>query len=206
VRQSQAAVIGWLLLLAACAHAPAEDAPSPAPTTPAPQPPLDHSSVAAVLAHRGELHLSDDQIQKLEGIDRELLAKNEAIRAEGSAVHKANTTASSVQRSDPSMTRPTTDPTASGAGRMGGGRGMGMGGGHRRGSMGGGAAGDSKHPDPESRMDENDTDAYFDAEALLSESQRPRAREIAEEYREQLYDYREAVRAKHSGGEAAAHR
>jgi len=155
-----------------------------------------------VLAHRGELNLSDDQIQKLEGLDRELRAKNQAIRAEGSAVHKANTAASSPQRNDPSMTRPTTDPTASSPGRMGGGRGMGRG--PHRGPMGG-AVDNTQHHDPESRMDENDTDAYFTAEALLSEAQRPRAREIAEEYREQLYDYREAVRTKRSGGESAAH-
>jgi len=189
-----------------CAHTPAEDAPSPPSTDPAPQPaprpPLDHSSIAAVLAHRGELHLSDDQVQRLEEMDRDLRAKNEAIRAEGSAAHKAPATAAATQQNDPSMTRPTTDPTASGPGHMGGGRGMGRG--HHRGPMGS-AVDNTKHPDPESRMDENDTDAYFAAEALLSEAQQPRAREIAEEYREQLYDYREAVRAKRSGGESAAH-
>jgi len=202
LRPSRTALTSLILLLAACAHAPAEDASPPVPAAPAPQPPLDHSSIAAVLAHRGELHLSDDQAQRLEEMDRDLRAKNEAIRAEGSVVHKAPATASAPQQNDPSMTRPTTDPTASGPGNTAGGRGMGRG--HHRGAMGS-AVQNGKRTDPESRMDQNDTDAYFAAEALLSEGQRPRAREIAEEYREQLYDYREAVRAKRSGGESAAH-
>ncbi len=202
LRPSRTALTSLILLLAACAHPPAEDASPPVPAAPAPQPPLDHSSIAAVLAHRGELHLSDDQAQRLEEMDRDLRAKNEAIRAEGSVVHKAPATASAPQQNDPSMTRPTTDPTASGPGNTAGGRGMGRG--HHRGAMGS-AVQNGKRTDPESRMDQNDTDAYFAAEALLSEGQRPRAREIAEEYREQLYDYREAVRAKRSGGESAAH-
>jgi hypothetical protein len=54
-------------------------------------------------------------------------------------------------------------------------------------------------------MDEDDTAAYEAAEELLSEEQRPRAREIAEQYREQLYDYREATRAKRANGVPASH-
>jgi hypothetical protein len=41
-------------------------------------------------------------------------------------------------------------------------------------------------------MDDNDVKAYLDAEALLTEAQRTRAREIAEQYREQLFEWREA--------------
>ena len=53
-------------------------------------------------------------------------------------------------------------------------------------------------------MDDNDTKAYIDAESFLTEEQRPRARAIAEEYREQLYDWREAMRAKKPESQLAA--
>jgi hypothetical protein len=43
------------------------------------------------------------------------------------------------------------------------------------------------------RMDENDTKAYLDAEEVLTEDQKAKAREIAESYREQLYDRRAAA-------------
>jgi hypothetical protein len=42
-------------------------------------------------------------------------------------------------------------------------------------------------------MDENDTKAYLDAEEFLTDEQKPKAREIAESYREQLYDRRAAA-------------
>jgi hypothetical protein len=45
------------------------------------------------------------------------------------------------------------------------------------------------------RLDDNDTKAYLDAEEILTEAQRSRARDIAEDYREQLYDRRATARA-----------
>ena len=39
-------------------------------------------------------------------------------------------------------------------------------------------------------MDDNDTRAYLEAEGYLDDAQRERARDIAEKYREDLYDRR----------------
>jgi hypothetical protein len=44
-------------------------------------------------------------------------------------------------------------------------------------------------------MDANDTKAYLDAENLLKAEQRERAREIAADFREKLYERREQLRA-----------
>ena len=60
----------------ACAHAPP---PRPAP---APMRPPYRSSIAAVLALRAELGLTDEQAKKLEEIDDQLQVANAAIRAE----------------------------------------------------------------------------------------------------------------------------
>ena len=48
----------------------------------------------------------------------------------------------------------------------------------------------------EDRFDENDTKAYLDAEGVLTDGQRERAREIASDCREQLYEQRENARLK----------
>ena len=78
-------------------------------------------------------------------------------------------------------------------------RGGGMGGHGPRPPAGGGAASAS---DPEAaaqdRMDANDTKAYLDGEALLKDEQRERAREIASDYREKLYERRELLRSRAS--------
>jgi hypothetical protein len=87
----------------------------------------------------------------------------------------------------------------------GGGMGGGMrGGGMHGGRMGGGipASGSSgvrktdRQATLEDRLDENDTKAYLDAANVLTEEQKGRARDIASEYREQLYDRREIARSK----------
>jgi hypothetical protein len=45
-------------------------------------------------------------------------------------------------------------------------------------------------------LDENDTKAYLDAESVFTEAQKTRAREIASDYREQLYEQRENARSR----------
>jgi hypothetical protein len=45
-------------------------------------------------------------------------------------------------------------------------------------------------------MDDNDTQAYLEAENVLTEAQRPKAREIATQYREELWDQRHSARAR----------
>jgi len=201
-----------LVLPAACAEAPLEPAqPALAAPAPAPKPPLFHSSVAAVLAHQGELQLTEAQTTKLGDIDRQMLAANEAIRAAnqpgGNGKDKKTATPSSGKSSEAAPgSAPTNNgqdsnsPGGGGGGHgPGGGGGRGMGRGFRHGLPGGSSSGEAKHPDAQAQMDENDTKAYFDAEALLSQEQQLKARDIAEAYREQLYEWREAVRAQKAG-------
>jgi hypothetical protein len=83
---------------------------------------------------------------------------------------------------------------------MGGGM---RGGGMRGGRMGGGIPAGStgvrktdRQAALEDRLDENDTKAYLDAESALTEAQKARARDIASDYREQLYEQREMAHGK----------
>jgi hypothetical protein len=172
-----------LLSLAACASAP-RPAGAPVPIRP-----LARSSIAAVLAHRGELELSDDQVRRMEDLADQLGRANEAIRA----------TLKEAREKQPSAgARPgsAAEPGAGGMGSGRGGRGM-RGGGGRDTGLG--------RPDflseerasvfekARQQMDDNDAKAFEDAAAALTAAQRPRAREIAERYREELYDWREAT-------------
>ncbi len=90
-------------------------------------------------------------------------------------------------------------------GMQGGGMGGGMrGGGMHGGRMGGrspaSGSGGGKQADRtatlEDRLDENDTKAYLDVESAFTEAQQTKAREIASDYREHLYEQREDARAK----------
>jgi hypothetical protein len=60
----------------------------------------------------------------------------------------------------------------------------------------GGRRGQPQRPpaDPDRIRSDNDTAAYLQAEEILRPEQRERAREIAERYREELYDQRAAAR------------
>jgi hypothetical protein len=156
----------------ACACGPSLRAPKPAPPPPAGSlPPLPRSSIAAVLEHRDELGLTIVQVGQLEDLDERLAQRN-------SALHDVP----AVQPTKPAAASP----------RPPGQRGMGMG----RGSRGGAGRPEPARP-PESieeRSDDNDTHAYLEAEeVVLTPEQRERARDIAEDYREKLYDRREVL-------------
>jgi hypothetical protein len=88
-----------------------------------------------------------------------------------------------------------------------------MGGGMRGGGMHGGRMGAGIPPSApngakkmdqqsvlEDRLDENDTKAYLDAEGVLTEAQKDRARDIASDYREQLYEQRALANRKSAPG------
>jgi hypothetical protein len=123
-------------------------AAEPSPKGP-PRKLLPRSSVAAVLAHRGELGLDDAQVKRLERIDEDLQRRNAELPA-------------------------APPPDRSGTRR---------------------ARGEQRRPaDPERFRNDNDTAAYLEAEQVLRPEQRDRAREIAEKYREELYDERAAAR------------
>jgi hypothetical protein len=133
----------------------------------------------------------------MEQLDQKRETENAAVRAE---MGKKNQQGQSA---------PASNGSGGGSGAPPGMRGGGMGGGMRSGGMHGGrmggrsaapGAGGGKEADRaaalEDRLDENDTKAYLDAENVLTEAQRARAREIASDYREQLYEQRENARVK----------
>src|SRR5262245_21017667 len=96
----------------ACGGAPSSTAPA-APTQakvdPATLPPLPRSSIAAVLLHRQELALRDDQVKELQELDEKLAARNVLLR-EG----KPEGTAAGSQ---PSSGTTPTPPSSSSSGR-----------------------------------------------------------------------------------------
>jgi hypothetical protein len=162
------AALALILVLLACGSAPPPSGPSAAPAAVPAAPPLPRSSIAAVLLHRDELGLSDEQVHALQDLDNDLAEANAKI-AEGPP------------------RRPAPDAgTASGSVGM---RGTGMGRGHGQ-RHAAPAPAERRGTPVEQRMDDNDTHAFLRAEEILTDAQRDRARDIAEEYREALYDRR----------------
>ena len=147
----------------ACASAPAPvPAPTAAPPVTARQADLPRSSIAAILLHRDELALTSAQGQALSARDDALAREDEALRARLSAGSSAGS--------------PPPSPM-NGTGGRGGRHGI------RH------APAPAHAPDLLTQLDDNDTRAYLEIEQqVLTEKQRPPAREIASAYREALYD------------------
>jgi hypothetical protein len=185
-------VLVFVFALSACLAACGSSTPAkPVAAASAPAadlPPLPRSSLAAVLLHRDELKLTDDQVKALHDLDEELAERAKALseRPSGGA-HPDGGVAS--HRGGGAGAG---GGAGGGGGRMhmtggrGGGRGMGGGGFH------GTSSGQPKGVRSlEERLDDADTRAYLQAEEeILDPAQRDRAREIAEQYREDLYDRR----------------
>ena len=154
----------------ACASAPP---PPPAPRAVARPADLPRSSIAAVLLHREELGLTATQVDALRRRDEELQHEDAPLLARLSAGTEAPA--------------PAPQPSMAGAGR----------GGHH------GVRQPSPRahaPDPLTRLDDDDTRAYLEVEALvLTEQQRPRAQQIASRYREDLYERQHPSRAPREG-------
>ena len=147
------------VLLAGCAAAPPpRPASAPSPVD------LPRSSLAAILLHRDELRLTPEQVAALERRDDQLARDDAPLRAQ---LAKPTSSAS-----------PAPSPTSGGS--------SGRGGHHARPA----GLSDTRRPaDPLTRLDDNDTRAYLEVEEkVLTASQRPRAQEIASQYREALYD------------------
>ena len=163
-------VLSVALLPLACATSP----PKAKSDT---QPPLPRSSIAAVLEHRRELELSVEQVRRLQDLDDQLERANAAIRQEANQRQTKNQPLSRAPR-----------------GGMGG---------RSRGGMGR-STGEGRSPPPsvnapksaEERIDDNDTNAYLEAEKMLTESQRPFALEIASRFREESWDRQHATNNK----------
>ncbi|HUL59782.1 MAG TPA: hypothetical protein VLU43_10930 [Anaeromyxobacteraceae bacterium] len=177
-----------LALAVACA---APRTPSPAPV--APIPPLPRSSIAAVLAHAGELGLAPDEVEALERIDADLQRRLDAIAAarpaqgEGRRHVPAGTPAQAGagESGAPPSDAPARSPAREALPEGAAGHGHGGGAGHARSARG------EPQGEPTSgaaRVDAEDTRAFLDAEQRLAPAQRERARAIAEAYREARYD------------------
>jgi hypothetical protein len=128
---------------------------------------LPRSSIAAVLQHRGDLDLTDAQLQRLQARDDALEQQQAPLRdaAAKPLVAKA------------AQATPDSAPAPSG----------------RHGSRHRNPTPDAKPvgQTPQEQLDDNDTRAYLEAEAeVLTEKQRDPAREVASKYREDLYDQR----------------
>ena len=151
------------LFVLGCASAPPPAPPASPPSVAPPAEDFPRSSIAAILAHRQELELTSDQLDALGRRDDALAKEDAPLRAR--------------------LAAGTSSPTSSST------RSAGMGGG-RHGHHGGQRGQPTLHgPDPLTQLDDNDTRAYLEIEEkVLTEAQRPRAREIASAYREALYD------------------
>jgi hypothetical protein len=171
------------------------------PGDPAPASPLPRSSIAAVLAHRGELGLSDAEVTALEERDVALQKHLSEIREphganERSAPGEGATRLGKRAGDDAQGARaPSDNALPEGAvGANGGQR-------HRSGRHGARTSADGRPDDPAGRasrlqmqLDNADTEAWLAAEVLLPEEKRARARDVAEKYREALADAREVTK------------
>ncbi len=164
--------------------------------------PLPRSSIAAVLARRGELGLTDAEVNALEEREAALQKHLSEIRELNGANERTapgQGTTSSGKRARDGTQRPRSpsdNALPDGANGASGSR--------RR--LGGARSGrhtgqEGRPDDPASRaarlqeqLDTADTEAWLGAEALLPEGKRTKARDVAEKYREALADAREAAK------------
>ena len=157
--------------------------------------PLPRSSIDAVIAHRGALGLTDAEVAELERRDEALQKRLDELRDSIAA-----SPGSGARRSAPvDRGSPTLSPSAA-APPQGAGRDSGRGGGWGGGRRGGRSAPEERDPAAraaqlQSKLDDADTAAWLSAETALDVSRRVSAREVAERYREQLADRREAEAA-----------
>src|SRR5579863_2986054 len=100
--------------------------PVPLPPDPATLPPLPHSSLAAVLSHREELNLTDEEVRLLQRLDDHLQEEDAAILAEAA---KEPPPEKRKPQEDETIDVHTDDSAGGVAGGMGGMGGMGSHGG-----------------------------------------------------------------------------
>ena len=202
----------WLclaLVLAACGGSKSAQRPEDVP----PPPPEPQSSLAVLIEHRAELGLSTEQLGWLQNRDDQLQKDNAAPRKKiaeafgqgGRRPRRGGGGGMPAGMEPGNMGR---SPIGGGMPGQAGMGGMGM----PRGGM--------RAPEPEEvppelpearrvkreqaraalrELQDNDTRAYTDAEAKLTEAQKPRARELVSQAREQWLQRQEAVRERLDG-------
>jgi len=175
-----------IVAMVGCASQPPVPKPPPKPV----DAPLYRSSIDAVLGHRAELGLSDAQVQKLE--DREAArAKQESDLRLTSGVNHPRAKPQ-PQASTPGPGQPGGSmadlPNGADAPRHAGG--------HQHTAAAGRAGrerAEAPAPNLQQQLDDLDTRSYVDAEQVLEPTQIEPARAVAEQYREQLYDFQQYV-------------
>jgi hypothetical protein len=164
------------LLLPSLPSLAADPAPASAPL-------LHRSSLAAVLAQRGALQLTPDQVKMLEQADARLVREQDAARASRAHTESA--------------------PAGAPPGRASGG----SAGGPAREGPGGGMAGGKSRPPPripgpapvdqlQQELDFLDTQAFLKALEELPESQREKVTEVASRHREAVFEQREREKSR----------
>jgi hypothetical protein len=177
------AVLGWGCATSATEH----------PTLLHPQAPLARSQTAALLEHASELTLTEEQVHKLEALEERRQHADHDVEIDlqqqiqaGAASHRGRAT------------------------RGGGSVGRAGLGGIRGAAMNGPGAEPNKSSQPtdddfvdgaQARIDENDTKAYADAEAALTDEQRAQAKPIIEQYRADVAKQREELQKRAASGQ-----
>lgn len=208
------------LALVACSHSSHSEA---SPGAEAVAPPREFpSSVALLLQHREELALTEEQAKQLDQLETGLQEKNTPLRKKLEELrpaggqrsghgggHRGGGDEGGGGETGGGMGGGMGGPMGGGMGGgmggmggMGGGRWGGMGGGHMggRGGRGGGSDSDGSHERYAQlratieEMEANDNAAYEEAEKVLTEQQKPRARELVSQQREEQLKQREAMR------------
>lgn len=160
-----------------------------------------------MIAHREELALTDEQISRFRELDADREKADAAVRQAARPPGTSNPGAAGAGPNAAAANNSGMYGAYAGGngGRGMGGRGMGGGGmrgGGRRGGRGGGGERGPREGEIQQAIDDDDTKAYFDADALMTDAQREKARPIAQAQREQLWSYREALKRWRSLNEA----
>jgi hypothetical protein len=177
---SPARLLALLVVLAPLRVAPALAA-DPAPAAPL----LHRSSLAAVLAQRGALQLTPDEVKALEKADARLARDQEAARA--------------------AQAHPEDAPQAGPGERPPGGSKVGP----TSGGPVGGMSGGKNRPPPPSRntgpapaellqqqLDALDTEAFLQAVEAIPEARREKIIDVASRHREQVFEQREREKSR----------
>lgn len=191
-------VPGWLMavLLGACASSPSERPMGPPP------PVLFQSPLALLLEHHTELELTTEQLIELDRREAALQEKNRPLREK---LRMGWRHGQGPGEGPP----PEEGGMGRGRGRPGGMGGPGMGG-HGTSGRGMGGMGESRRRDgpPEGEealkqqeavlreMEDNESAAYTDAEPLLNEQQKTKARELISRQREERLRVRESMKGR----------
>jgi hypothetical protein len=175
----------------------------PAPGPPASASLLPRSSIAAVLARRTELGLTDAEIEQLEEREAALQKQVAALREQQAARAARVRPGGGGRESRPGgpdagalPISPSAAALPEGATGAGGHPGGGAGGHRSQGERAGKAppASTATTATLQVQIDDADTAAWLGAEPLLREPMRERARAIAEAYREALADEQERAK------------